>query len=56
MDNVDLHPSVKKTKNRATIIGIHGNCQMENRSLKLQEYWILGVMGKWVGETVQENG
>jgi hypothetical protein len=40
----------KKAQNRATIIGIQGNCQMENRSLKLQEYWKNGVIGKWVGE------
>jgi hypothetical protein len=23
---------------------------MENRSVKLQEYWKIGVMEKWVGE------
>jgi hypothetical protein len=42
-------PLCQKTQNRATIIGIQGNCQMENRSLKLQEYWKNGVIGKWVG-------
>jgi hypothetical protein len=52
LENVDLHPSVKKTKNRAIAIEIQGNCQMEKRCMKLKEYWNIGVMGKWVGETV----
>ena len=51
MESADLRLSVKKTQNRATIIGIQGNCQMENRSVKSKEYWNIGVMGKWVGET-----
>jgi hypothetical protein len=44
-----LAPLYQKAKNRATTTGIQGNCQMENRSVKLQEYWNVGVMGKWVG-------
>jgi len=52
MENVDLRLSVKKTQNRATIIGIQGNCQMENRNVKLQDNWNIGVMGKRVGEAV----
>jgi hypothetical protein len=51
VESADLRLSVKKTQNRATIIGIQGNCQMENRSVKSLKYWNIGVMGKWVGET-----
>jgi len=50
MENVDLRLSVKKTQNRATIIGIQGNCQMENRNVKSMKYWNIGVMGEWGGE------
>jgi hypothetical protein len=45
----------KKTQNRATIIGIQGNCQMENRSVKLKEYWKIGVMGKRIGGRAPES-
>ncbi len=38
MENVIWRRSIKKTQNRATIIGIQGNCQMENRSVKLLKY------------------
>jgi hypothetical protein len=51
-----LAPLCQSTQNRATIIGIQGNCQMEKRGMKLQEYWNIGVMGKWAGESTSVTG
>jgi len=47
--------SLSKTQNRAIVIEKPGICQMENRNVKLKEYWKIGVMEKWVGETASAS-